>query len=253
MAISLKSDFEIAKIERAGQILAGVLKGLKELVRPKVTPKELERWIEAQIIALGARPAFKGYRGFPAAACISVDEVVVHGIPDSRSLREGQIVGVDIGVEMDGFYADGAYTFKVGSVSKEVERLLQVTERALYRGIERAQPGARLSDISHEIEEVASGAGFWVVRELVGHGVGFKLHEEPQIPNFGPPGEGPKLRPGMVLAIEPMVNMGSARVHIISDGWTVVTDDGLPSAHFEHTIAITQAGPKILTQWPVRT
>lgn len=248
MGIILKSDLEISGIERAGKILAWVLKALKDVIRPGVSLEEVDHWIEGAIRARGARPAFKGYRGFPAAACISVNEVVVHGIPDQRRLKEGDVVGVDIGVELGGFYADAAYTFEVGRVSPDLKRLLRATERSLYEGIARARPEGRLSDISNQIEEVVRRAGFSVVKELVGHGVGLKLHEEPQIPNFGPPGQGPTLQPGMVLAIEPMVNMGGERVRTLEDGWTVVTEDGLPSAHFEHTVAITKNGPKILTK-----
>lgn len=248
MGIILKSELEISGIERAGRIAARVFKSLRGVIRPGISLKEVERWIEGAIRAQGGRPAFKGFRGFPAAACISVNEVVVHGIPDQRRLKEEDVVSIDIGVELDGFYADAAYTYEVGRVPPEVQRLLRVTERALYEGIARARPEGRLSDISHQIEEVVRRAGFSVVKELVGHGVGLELHEEPQIPNFGPPGQGPILQPGMVLAIEPMVNMGREGVRTLNDGWTVVTEDGLPSAHFEHTIVITKNGPKILTR-----
>jgi len=195
----------------------------------------------------GGIPAFKGYRGYPRSLCVSVNEEVVHGIPGKRKLKEGDIVSLDLGVLMDGYYGDAAITVPVGKVSELAKKLIKVTEEALYRGIEMARPGNRLSDISHAIQTHVEKAGFSVVREFVGHGIGKQLHEEPQVPNFGPPNRGPRLEPGMVLAIEPMVNTGTWEVRILPNGWTVVTADGGLSAHFEHTVAITDNGPEILS------
>jgi len=195
----------------------------------------------------GGIPAFKGYRGYPRSLCVSVNEEVVHGIPGKRRLKEGDIVSLDLGVLMDGYYGDAAITVPVGKVSELAKKLIKVTEEALYRGIEMARPGNRLSDISHAIQTHVEKAGFSVVREFVGHGIGKQLHEEPQVPNFGPPNRGPRLEPGMVLAIEPMVNTGTWEVRILPNGWTVVTADGGLSAHFEHTVAITDNGPEILS------
>ena len=245
--IVLKSPQEIAKMARAGRIVAEVFEELQEWIRPGVTTKELDRRAEEAILRRGALPAFKGYRGFPATLCVSVNHEVVHGIPSSRRLEEGDIVGIDMGVYLDGYYGDAAKSFPVGEVSPEARRLLQVTEEALYLGIRQARAGKRLSDISHAIQTHVEQAGFSVVRDFVGHGIGRELHEDPQVPNFGPPGRGPRLRPGMVLAIEPMVNMGGARTRILEDRWTAVTEDGSLSAHFEHTVAITENGPVILT------
>jgi len=232
----------------ACRIVAEVLEGIKRSVAPGIRTVELDEYTEAFIISRGARPAFKGYRGYPASVCTSINEQVVHGIPSSNRLREGDIISLDIGVHYRGFYGDAALTLPVGKVSAHAERLLAVTEESLYRGIEKAVPGNRLSDVSAAIQECVEQEGFTVVRNFVGHGIGRDLHEEPQIPNFGKPGQGPELREGMTLAIEPMVNAGGWEVMILDDGWTAVTKDGSLSAHFEHTIAITEDGNVILTK-----
>ena len=227
--------------------MARALKYLKAFIREGITTEELDRLAEEYIKRHGGIPAFKGYRGYPRSLCVSVNEEVVHGIPGKRKLKEGDIVSLDLGVLMDGYYGDAAITVPVGKVSELARKLIKVTEEALYRGIEMARPGNRLSDISHAIQTHVEKAGFSVVREFVGHGIGKQLHEEPQVPNFGPPNRGPRLEPGMVLAIEPMVNTGTWEVRILPNGWTVVTADGGLSAHFEHTVAITDNGPEILT------
>jgi len=246
--IILKSKEEVAKIESAGRIVAEVLMELKEQVKPGITTLDLDQMAEAGIRKRGGKPAFKGYRGFPGTLCTSVNEEIVHGIPSSKkTLREGDIVGLDLGAIVDGYYGDAAVTVAVGHIGSEVQRLVQVTEESLYRGIEKMRPGNRLSDISHAVQSHVEGAGYSVVKEFVGHGIGQSLHEEPQLPNFGKPGQGPRLRSGMVLAIEPMVNMGKDGVRVLEDHWTAVTIDGSLSAHFEHTVAITDQGPVILT------
>jgi len=227
--------------------VARALKYLKAFIREGITTEELDRLAEEYIKRHGGIPAFKGYRGYPRSLCVSVNEEVVHGIPGKRKLKEGDIVSLDLGVLMDGYYGDAAITVPVGKVSELARKLIKVTEEALYRGIEMARPGNRLSDISHAIQTHVEKAGFSVVREFVGHGIGKQLHEEPQVPNFGPPNRGPRLEPGMVLAIEPMVNTGTWEVRILPNGWTVVTADGGLSAHFEHTVAITDNGPEILS------
>ncbi len=246
--IVLKSASEIAKMSLAGQIVADTLDELKRLVKPGVSTQELDRFAEAFIIKRGAKPAFKGYRNFPASLCTSINEQVVHGIPSDRVLLGGDIIGLDLGAIVDGYYGDAAVTVPVGMIDPKVEQLLKVTEEALYRGIEQVRCGNRLSDISHAVQSCVEAAGFSVVRDFVGHGIGRELHEEPQVPNFGKPGQGPRLKAGMVLAIEPMVNMGVSEVRILSDNWTAVTRDGSLSAHFEHTVAVTEDGPVILTQ-----
>lgn len=214
-----------------------------------MTTKQIEQFIENFIIKMGGIPAFKGYRGYPASACISINEQVVHGIPSEKVfIKEGDIVSVDVGVIYDSFYGDAAYTYSVGKISEEAEKLLKVTEEALYKGIAEAIPGYRVGDISNAIQSHVEANGFSVVRAFVGHGIGMSLHEDPQIPNFGSKGVGPKLKKGMTLAIEPMVNAGTHEVKILSDGWTAVTKDGSLSAHFEHTIAITEGEPEILTK-----
>jgi len=228
-------------------LVAQTLEALKGLISPGVTTEELDRFAEEFIRERGGIPAFKGYRGYPKTLCVSVNEEVVHGIPDKRRLKEGDIVSLDLGVVIDGYYGDAAITVAVGEVSEVAKRLIKVTEEALYKGIEQARPGNRLTDISHVIQRHVEEAGFSVVREFVGHGIGRQLHEEPQVPNFGPPNRGPLLEVGMVLAIEPMVNAGTWQVRISKNGWTVVTADGSLSAHFEHTVAITSNGPEILT------
>jgi len=245
--VVLKSNWEIEAIGQCCRIVAMVLAELRRAVRPGITTRQLEELAERIIRAQGARAAFRGYRGYPAALCVSVNEEVVHGIPSGRRLREGDLVSMDVGVERDGFYGDGAITVPVGQPSPEAQRLLTVAQEALRRGIEQARPGRRLHDISYAIQRCAEEAGFSVVRDFVGHGIGRELHEDPQVPNFGRPGTGPRLRPGMVLAIEPMVNVGTHEVRVLPDGWTVVTADGKPSVHFEHTVAITYDGPRVLT------
>jgi len=238
---------EIEKIRRAGRIVAEVLRDLRQMAQPGVTTRELDRYAEAKIRARGGIPTFKGYRGFPASICTSINEEVVHGIPSDRKLQAGDIVGIDCGVTLDGYVADAAITVPVGEISEELQRLLRVTEEALYRAIEQARVGNRLYDISYAVQSYAEAHGYSVVRDFCGHGVGRQMHEDPQVPNFGTPGRGLRLRAGLVLAIEPMLNMGTHEVEIADDGWTVRTVDRKPSAHFEHTIAITEHGPVILT------
>jgi methionyl aminopeptidase len=247
--IILKSPQEIEKIARACGIVAKTLDAAKAIVKPGITTAEIESFLDAYIRENNAVPAFKGYRGYPASICTSVNNEVIHGIPSDRVLKEGDIVSVDLGVYKDGFYGDAAYTFPVGKIHPDTERLLKVTEEALYMGIENARADKRVSDISYSIQKHVESNGFSVVRAFVGHGIGSELHEEPQIPNFGLPERGPRLRPGMTLAIEPMVNEGGYEVLILDDGWTVVTMDGKLSAHFEHTIAVTLDKPRILTKF----
>jgi methionyl aminopeptidase len=245
--ITLKSPEEIEKIRKASQIVAASLLALKAMAKPGVMTREMDRFVEGHIRDLGGIPAFKGYRNFPASLCVSINDEVVHGIPSKRVIKEGDIVSLDLGVNYKGYYGDAALTVSIGEPSPKVKRLLQVTEESLYCGIKAAQLGARLSDISHAIESHVKPDGFSLVTEYVGHGIGRALHEEPQVPNFGPPGKGPKLREGMVLAIEPMVNIGKSDVRVLADRWTAVTADGSLSAHFEHTVCITKTGPVILT------
>jgi methionyl aminopeptidase len=249
--ILLKSPAEVIQMQHPGEIVAGAHRRVRELIRPGMTTRELDRLVEGYIRERGGRPAFKGYRGFPASVCASVNEEVVHGIPGDRELREGDIVGVDIGVQAGGFYSDAAQTVALGEPSEEVRRLLDVTRSALYDGIREAQAGRRVGDVSSAIQRRVEGAGFSVVRTLVGHGIGRSMHEDPQVPNFGEAGRGPLLKPGMALAIEPMVNAGGPDVEVLDDKWTVVTADGSLSAHFEHTVAITEEGPMILTEGAV--
>ncbi len=246
--IIIKTDEEIEGIRKASRIVAEVLQFAREIVVPGITTREVDEKIREFIESKGGRPAFLGYRGFPASSCISLNDEVVHGIPGSRRIKEGDLVKVDVGVVYNGYIGDAAITIVVGEVSPSVKKLVETTEKALYRGIEKAVPGNRLSDISHAIQKTAEEAGFSVVRDLGGHGVGLKLHEEPFVPNYGPPGRGPLLKRGMTLALEPMVNMGRPHVKTKKDGWTVVTKDGSLSAHFEHTIAILDNGPEILTK-----
>ncbi|MEE8209903.1 MAG: type I methionyl aminopeptidase [bacterium] len=248
MSIVYKSEAEIEKIRVSSQLVAETLRRLADAIGPGVTTLELDRMAEAYVAEHGAVPAFKGYRGFPASVCVSINEEVVHGIPSaSRRLEEGDIVSLDFGVLKDGYYGDAAVTVPVGKVSEEARRLLRITRDSLYRGIERVKADAHLGDVSHVIQDHAEGAGYFVVRAFVGHGIGASLHEAPQVPNFGAPGQGPRLRPGMVLAIEPMVNVGTQDVRVLDDEWTVVTADRSLSAHFEHTVAITDNGTEILT------
>ena len=243
-----KSPTEIEIMREAGRITARALRLVGEALRPGVRTRELDAVAETAIREEGAIPAFLGYHGFPASICSSVNEQVVHGIPGDTKLAAGDIISIDIGAIFDGYYGDSARTFPIGSVSDEASRLMDATERSLQAGIEQCVPGKRLYDISHAVQLVAEGAGFSVVREYVGHGIGQAMHEEPQIPNYGPEGKGPELKEGMVFAIEPMVNAGGAAVKSLSDGWTVVTADKSLSAHFEHTVAVTSAGPMVLTR-----
>jgi methionyl aminopeptidase len=232
---------------RAGEVVADVLALLGERARPGVTTEELDTLADEFIRSRGGSPTFKGYRGYPASICTSPNDMVVHGIPGTYALEEGDILSVDVGVTLDGFVADSAYTFPIGEISAEAERLLEGCKAALAAGIEQCRPGNRLSDISHAIQVVTEEHGFSVVRSLVGHGVGRSMHEEPQIPNFGEPGRGPLLSPGMTFAIEPMINAGEPDVVIHDDEWSISTSDGTLSAHFEHTVAITEDAPRILT------
>lgn len=248
MPIIIKSAAEIEAMRRSGRIAARAMARLAERIRAGWTTADVDRLIEDEIRKAGAVPSFKGLYGFPASACVSLNEQVVHGIPGSRRLVDGDIVSVDIGATLNGFCSDHAMTFIIGSVAPEVERLVRVTEECLYRGIEQARAGNRLSDIGHTIQLHAEAAGLGVVRDYVGHGIGRAMHEEPQVLNFGPAGQGPLLREGMTLAIEPMINLGTWEVRQLDDGWTVVTLDHKPSAHFEHTVAITANGPEILTR-----
>jgi methionyl aminopeptidase len=252
--ITLKNQREIELIGRACQILKEVFQEVASLLRPGVRAGAIDRAVEEAIRKRGGRPAFKGFIGmeannpFPASVCLSIDAEVVHGLPDGRILAEGQIVGLDIGVEFQGYFGDAARTFLIGQVPAETQRLVQVARESLDRGIEQARKGRRLSDISHAIQTYVEKCGFSVVRELTGHGIGKSLHEDPQIPNFGMAGRGPKLQPGMVLAIEPMINLGAKEVETLQDGWTIVTLDKSPSAHWEETIVITDREPLILTR-----
>jgi methionyl aminopeptidase len=247
--IVLKSAAEMEKMHRAGLIVWDVLNRLRQMVAPGVTTMDLEEFAEQRTAEYGARAAFKGYRGFPCTLCTSVNNEVVHGIPSARrKLREGDIVSVDYGVELDGYFADAAVTIPVGRIAPDVEKLLTATRDALDSAIEKMRPGNRLSDVGAAVQAVVEPLGFSVVREFVGHGIGTRMHEEPQVPNYGPPGKGPRLEPGLVLAIEPMVNAGGPDVRLLDDRWTAVTADGSFSAHFEHTVAVTENGPWILTR-----
>jgi len=246
--IELKNREEIEQIRKACRIVVETLSVLKGATRPGVTTKELDALVEDHIRKCGGHPAFLGYRGFPVALCVSPNDNVIHGIPGKTELREGDIVSFDIGVKLNGYYGDAALTVPVGTISDDAKRLLQVTEEALYKGLEQAKLGNRLQDISHAIQTYVESNSFSVVRQFVGHGIGRELHEEPQIPNFGRPHRGPRLVEGMVLCIEPMVNQGTYEVKILDDGWTAVTADGKLSAHFEHCISITRSGPDILTR-----
>ncbi|MBN2516213.1 MAG: type I methionyl aminopeptidase [Deltaproteobacteria bacterium] len=246
--VILRSPEEIEKIRASNHIVAEVLEGLKELVKPGVTTEELDIYAERMTKKKGADPAFKGYMGYPSSLCTSVNSEVVHGIPSERVLEEGDIISMDFGTLYNGYYGDAAITVAVGEVTPVAERLMEATHEALYKGINEAKVGNRLGDISAAVQTHVENAGFSVVRDFVGHGIGSKLHEEPQIPNFGVQGRGIELKSGMVFAIEPMVNEGTYKVKVLRDGWTVVTLDGKLSAHFEHTIAITENGPVILSK-----
>jgi methionyl aminopeptidase len=247
--IVLKSEREIGLMRQAGHILADVMDRLRATVKAGMSTFEVDQDVEAFIVQRGARPAFKGYRGFPATVCISLNEEVVHGIPSiRRRIKDGDIVGLDLGCIVDGYYADCAFTLAVGSVPQGVQKLLDVTRESLDLAIKECWPGRRLSDVSHAVQSHVEAHGLAVVRAFVGHGIGRALHEEPQVPNFGDPGRGPQLRAGMVLALEPMVTMGSWEVKILEDGWTAVTKDGSLAAHFEHTVAVTEGEPEVLTR-----
>lgn len=245
--IPLKSEKDLGTLKVSGAICGRVLKKLGELVRPGIITREIDAFAEELINKEGAIPAFKGYRGFPASVCISVNEEIVHGIPSKRRLISGDIVSLDLGVNLEGYFTDAAITVAVGIVSAQKSKLIKVARQSLNIGIKKAYPGNHLSDISHSIQEYVEKNGFSVVRQFVGHGIGRSLHEEPEIPNFGRPHQGPVLKSGMVLAIEPMVNTGTWESEILENDWTAVTKDRLPSAHFEHTVAITETGPQILT------
>lgn len=245
--IMIKSAHEIEKMRRAGDIAASALAAAGRMVAQGVTTKELDKFIHKFITDRGAYPTFLGYGGFPGAACISVNDEVIHGIPGKRALCDGDIVKIDVGATIDGYVADCANTFGVGKISDEAERLIAVTRQSFYEGMKYAKAGMRLQDMSHAIQEYVEAAGFSVVRDFVGHGVGSKLHEEPEVPNFGTPGKGVRLCAGMTLAVEPMVNAGAHPVKILDDGWTVKTRDGKLSAHYENSIAITENEPIILT------
>jgi methionyl aminopeptidase len=245
--IKIKNAHEVELLARAGRILSAIIKELVRSLKSGMTTAQLDTMAEALIKANNVLPAFKGYRGFPACICASVNQEVVHGIPGTKVIHDGDIVSVDMGIIYEGYYSDTAVTVGVGNIGQELERLLGVTQEGLECGIAKAQVGNRLSDISFAIQSYVESSGFSVVRDFVGHGIGQNLHEEPEIPNFGPPHRGPILQEGMVLAIEPMVNMGTWQTKILDDGWTVETLDGKPSAHFEHTVAITAVGPQILT------
>jgi len=245
--IHIKTPEEIEKMRIAGALVARTLQLVRENIRPGMTTLDVDKLVEGNILAADAKPAFKGYNGFPASACVSVDEEVVHGIPGNRILQDGDIVSVDVGVIVDGWFGDSATTIAVGDVSEEKQRLMDITRGALEAGIAQVKNGVRLGLVSSAIQVFAENAGYGVVRELVGHGIGRKMHEEPQVPNYGKPQAGPVLKTGMVIAIEPMINAGSFVVNTKPDGWTVVTEDSRPSAHFEHTVAVTEDGADILS------
>lgn len=245
--IIFKSREEIEAIRKSSLIVERILSELKGLIKPGVTTKELDSHAERRAREMGAKPAFKGYRGFPASLCTSINEEIIHGIPSSRILREGDIISLDCGVVLDGYYGDAAVTYPVGEVTVEARNLIRAAEGAFFAGIEQMKPGKRISDISHAIQKSVETQGFSVIRSFVGHGIGLSLHEEPQVPNFGTPGSGPKIKPGLVLAIEPMIAVGDWNIEILADNWTAITRDGSLSAHYEHTVALTDAGVEILS------
>lgn len=245
--IICKTPQEIEIMAQAGKIVALTHQELKKYVEPGITTKELYNIADRFILSLGAIPSFKGYNGFRGSICTSVNDELVHGIPSSRKLRNGDIISIDIGAKFNSYHGDSAWTYPVGNIDKTTENLLEVTETSLFKGLEEAGPGVRLTNISHAIQNLVEPKGYGIVREYVGHGVGQQLHEDPQIPHYGPPNKGPLLKPGMVLAIEPMVNVGERYVKTLADNWTVVTKDGKMCAHYEHTIAITEEGYRILT------
>lgn len=245
--IYIKSAAEISAMEKSGKIVAETLAKLEEIVKPGITTKELDKIAEEYILGCGARPSFKGHYGYPASICTSINDQVVHGIPGERILQDGDIISVDCGAYFEGFHGDAARTFPVGNISEEAKRLIQVTRDSFFEGLKYAIVGNRIGDISHAVQNYAESNGFSVVRDYVGHGIGRKMWEEPSVPNFGKPGKGPKLVNGLTIAIEPMINAGTFAIKELSDGWTVVTQDGKYSAHYENSIAILEDGPKILT------
>lgn len=238
---------EISTIRKSNQIVAKILTELGKMITPGVQTKELDEYAELRVKEMNAIPAFKGYRGFPASLCTSINEEIVHGIPSSRRLRDGDIISLDFGVLYEGYYGDAAVTYPVGEITPKAKKLIKVAEESFYKGMEQMKPGKRISDISFAIQSHVESQGYSVIRAFVGHGIGLSLHEEPQVPNFGPPGRGPKLKSGMILAIEPMIAMGDWDVEILDDNWTAITRDRSLSAHYEHTVAITQKGPEILS------
>lgn len=245
--IIYKSEEEIEQIRQSNRVVAQVLSELRDLIQPGVETLELDQYAEKRARELGAIPAFKGYRGYPASLCTSINEEIVHGIPSKRKLGAGDILSLDFGAVIEGFYGDAAVTIAVGEITPTAQKLITVVEESFYKGLEKAVPGNRISDISAAVQTYVEGQGFEVIRSFVGHGIGFSLHEEPQIPNFGEPGHGPKIKPGMVLAVEPMISIGDWDVEILTDNWTAVTKDRSLSAHYEHTIAVTGKGPEILS------
>jgi methionyl aminopeptidase len=245
--ITFKSATELEAMRQSSRIVAAVLGELEPLIRPGLRTRELDLYAEKRTRELGAVPAFKGYRGYPASVCVSVNEEIIHGIPSGRILQEGDIVSLDFGALYEGFYSDSALTVPVGRTSPEAEKLIAVAERSFFKGLEQMREGRRLSDISAAVQQAVESEGFSVIRQFVGHGIGRSLHEEPQIPNFGAPGRGPKIRPGMTLAIEPMIAAGGPDVEILEDGWTAVTRDRRLAAHYEHTVAMTEDGPEVLS------
>ncbi|VAX17823.1 Methionine aminopeptidase [hydrothermal vent metagenome] len=249
MAINFRSHDEIEKLRAANQIVVAAHKRLSSILKPGVSTISLDREAEKVIRDMGGIPSFKGYRGFPNTLCVAINDVVVHGIPDKKVVREGDIIGLDLGVEYQGYFGDAAQTLPVGEISDEARNLLKVTKEALMKGIEAIRPGGRLSDISNAVQTHAENAGYSVVTAFVGHGIGTKPHEDPQVPNFGPPGRGPVMRNGMVLAIEPMVNIGGSDVEVLEDNWTVQTIDSALSAHFEHSVAVVDDGYDILSDF----
>jgi methionyl aminopeptidase len=245
--ITFKSATELEAMRQSSRVVAIVLGELEPLIRPGIRTRDLDLYAEKRTRELGAVPAFKGYRGYPASVCISVNEEVIHGIPSGRILQEGDIVSLDFGVLFEGFYSDSALTAPVGRASAEALKLIAAAERSFFKGLEQMTEGNRLSDISAAIQQAVESEGFSIVRQFVGHGIGRALHEEPQVPNYGPPGRGPKIRPGMTLAIEPMIAAGGYEVEILEDGWTAVTRDRSLAAHYEHTVAMTENGPEVLS------
>ncbi len=245
--INIKSDYEISLMRKAGNIVYRTHKYLEPYVKPGITTKELDKLAYDFIISQDATPSFLNYNGFPGSICTSVNDEVVHGIPSNRKLKNGDIIGIDIGANYKGYHGDSAWSYKVGSVSKEKEYLLEHTEKALFEGLKQVKPGNRIGDISNAIETYANAHNLGVVRELVGHGVGSNLHEEPDVPNYGKKGTGPLLKEGMTIAIEPMLNLGTHKIYILDDDWTIITRDGSPSAHFEHSVVVTKDGYRILT------